>query len=69
MRLSDILKVEGIRTDLSAKDKDGTLRALARMFAQSDGALDEEAVYRAFSDRERLATTGVGSGVAIRMAA
>jgi PTS system nitrogen regulatory IIA component len=65
MRLADILKVEGIRTDLAAKDKDGTLRALARMFAESDGLLDEEAVYRAFSERERLATTGVGSGVAI----
>jgi|SRR3954471_22056287 PTS system nitrogen regulatory IIA component len=65
MRLADILKVEGIRTDLSAKDKEGTLRALARLFAQNDGGLDEDAVYRAFSERERLATTGVGSGVAI----
>jgi PTS system nitrogen regulatory IIA component len=65
MRLADILKVEGIRTDLSAKDKDATLRALARLFAESDGLLDEETVYRAFSERERLATTGVGSGVAI----
>ena len=66
MRLADILKVEGIRTDLSAKDKEGTLRALARIFAlQSGGALEEEAVFRAFSERERLATTGVGSGVAI----
>jgi PTS system nitrogen regulatory IIA component len=65
MRLADILKVEGIRTDLSAKDKDGTLRALARLFAESDGMLDEDAVYRAFAERERLATTGVGMGVAI----
>ncbi len=65
MRLADVLKIEAIRTDLSAKDKDGTLRALARIFAESDGVLDEESVYRAFSDRERLATTGLGSGVAI----
>jgi PTS system nitrogen regulatory IIA component len=65
MRLAEVLKIEAIRTDLSAKDKDGTLRALARIFAESDGVLDEEVVYRAFSDRERLATTGLGSGVAI----
>lgn len=65
MRLADVLKIEAVRTDLSAKDKDATLRALARIFAESDEVLDEEAIYRAFSDRERLATTGLGSGVAI----
>lgn len=66
MRLADVLKTESIRTDLHAANKDQTLRALARIFVESDtGALDEEVVYRAFSDRERLATTGLGSGVAI----
>jgi PTS system nitrogen regulatory IIA component len=65
MRLADVLKIEAIRTDLSAKDKESTLRALARIFAESDCVLDEESVYRAFSDREALATTGLGSGVAI----
>jgi PTS system nitrogen regulatory IIA component len=66
MRLADVLKIEGIRTDLAATDKEGTLRALARILAQGNGGgLDEEAVYRAFSDRERVGTTGVGSGVAI----
>ncbi len=65
MRLADVLKVERIRTDLCAADKEGTLRALARMFAQGDQRLDEEAVYRAFSERERVASTGVGSGIAI----
>jgi nitrogen PTS system EIIA component len=65
MRLADVLKIEAVRTDLSAKDKDATLRALARIFAESDRVLDEELVYRAFCDRERLATTGLGSGVAI----
>src|SRR5690349_19004606 len=65
MRLADVLKIERIRTDLATTDKDGTLRALARIFAQADGVLDEEAVYKAFSERERVGTTGVGSGVAI----
>jgi PTS system nitrogen regulatory IIA component len=65
MRLSDVLRAEGILTDLGTTDKDSTLHALARMVAQTDGKLDEEAVYRAFSERERLATTGVGLGIAI----
>jgi PTS system nitrogen regulatory IIA component len=65
MRLADVLKIERIRTDLSAADKESTLRALARMFVQGDGVLNEEAIYQAFSDRERVATTGVGSGIAI----
>jgi PTS system nitrogen regulatory IIA component len=65
MRLADVLKIERIRTDLSAADKESTLRALARMFVQGDVVLSEEAIYQAFSDRERVATTGVGSGIAI----
>jgi PTS system nitrogen regulatory IIA component len=65
MRLADVLKVEGIRTDLETTDKDSTLRALARILAETDSSLDAEMVYRAFSERERLATTGVGLGIAI----
>ncbi|MDD9938342.1 MAG: PTS sugar transporter subunit IIA [Myxococcales bacterium] len=65
MRLADVLKVEAIRTDFTSDDKDDTLRELARIFVEADGVLDEEAVYRVFSDREELASTGVGSGVAI----
>jgi PTS system nitrogen regulatory IIA component len=65
MRLADVLKIERIRTDLSASDKESTLRALARMFVQGDGVLNEDAIYQAFSERERVATTGVGSGIAI----
>jgi PTS system nitrogen regulatory IIA component len=65
MRLSDILKAEGICIDLTTPDKDGALHALAGIIAQGDPALDETTVYRALSERERLATTGVGSGIAI----
>jgi len=65
MRLSDFLKVEGICVGLEAPDKDTALRVLSRIVAATDGSLDEAAVYKAFSERERLATTGVGSGIAI----
>lgn len=67
MRLADVLTVEGIRTDLAARDKDATLREMARLVAAAEGdaALDADVVYRALAEREQLATTGVGSGVAI----
>lgn len=65
MRLSDILKVEGICIDLATPDKDGALHALAAIMARTDATLDEATVYRALAERERLATTGVGSGIAI----
>jgi len=65
MRLSDHLTVDGITTDLSSDSKDGTLRTLARLIAPSDGELSEEDAYRVLAERERLATTGVGSGVAV----
>lgn len=65
MRLSDFLRVEGICIDLVVPDKDGALHALAQVMAQADPALDEGLVYRALAERERLATTGVGSGIAI----
>lgn len=65
MRLVEVLKPNAVRTQLVPKDKDGTLRELARIVAETDAGLDADAVYRVFSDRERLASTGVGSGVAI----
>lgn len=65
MRLDEHLTVEGIATDLVSESKEETLRALARLVARRDGQVDEDEVYEAFAARERLATTGVGSGVAI----
>src|SRR5690348_73683 len=65
MRLSDFLRVEGIRIGLDAPDKDAALHALSHIVAASDASLDEASVYRALAERERLATTGVGSGIAI----
>jgi PTS system nitrogen regulatory IIA component len=71
MRLADVLTVDGITTDLTTRDKEATLRELARLVAAGEGGsasepgLDVETVYRALAEREQLATTGVGSGVAI----
>lgn len=61
MRLAEILHVERTTTTLPANDKDGVLKALAELFP----GLPEEAVLEGFREREALATTGVGSGVAV----
>ena len=64
MRLDEVLHADDVTTELPAADKQSTLRGLARLLSRRD-ALDEDAVYQAFADRERLATTGIGSGVAM----
>lgn len=64
MWLEDVLRADDVTTELPAADKDATLRGLARLLSRAD-ALDEDAVYQAFADRERVATTGIGSGVAM----
>ncbi|HET8937842.1 MAG TPA: PTS sugar transporter subunit IIA [Polyangiales bacterium] len=64
MRLEEVLHADDVTTELPAADKQSTLRGLARLLSRRDD-LDEDAVYQAIADRERLATTGIGSGVAM----
>ena len=64
MRLSDVLHADDVTTDLPPADKQETLRGLARMLCRNE-SLDEDSVYRAMADRERVASTGIGSGVAM----
>ena len=65
MRLADILSIDRVTTEFDAVDKTAALRALARIFATSDPTLAEDDVYAVLLGREQLASTGVGSGVAI----
>jgi PTS system nitrogen regulatory IIA component len=65
MRLIDILNEERVTTRLSVSNKDEALRALSQLFAERDPALDVNVVHEVLSERERLASTGVGSSVAI----
>jgi PTS system nitrogen regulatory IIA component len=70
MRLSEVLKEQDVRVGFAAPDKDSVLRVLARMLAHSSAEavaqhiLDEEQIYAAFADRERIATTA-DRGVAL----
>lgn len=65
MEFADYLSEEAVRLGFRAPDKDAALRSLAALLAAPDPQLDEDEVFRLLRDRERLATTGVGSGVAI----
>lgn len=65
MRLADLLDVQRVAVSLEASDKEGVLWALARLFCHAGSELSVEAIYRVFAEREGLASTGVGSGVAI----
>jgi PTS system nitrogen regulatory IIA component len=64
MRLIDILSEERVTTHLKASSKDEALRALAQLFCDQDPSLDPEGVHEVLAERERLASTGVGSCVA-----
>jgi len=65
MRLVEILSQERVTTELTATSKEEALLALAQLFTRDEGLLDARAVYEVLSERERLASTGIGSGVAI----
>lgn len=65
MLLTDILTEQRVTTQLAASSKDDALSALAQLFSADDPSLTAAAVHEVLRERERLASTGVGSGVAI----
>lgn len=65
MRLLDILSETRVRTHVEAASKQAALRAVAELFVKSSDQLDLESVLAVLQEREQLASTGVGSGVAI----
>ena len=65
MLLTDILTEQRVTTRLIASSKDEALASLAELFAADDPSLTATEVHEVLRERERLASTGVGSGVAI----
>lgn len=67
VRLADILTLDRVTVRLHAGDKPYALRALAGLFvaSQSGVSVDPDAIVQVLEEREALASTGVGSGVAI----
>lgn len=63
--LADMLQADCVSISMDARTKEVALRQVVSLFARGDAGVDEETIYRVFSAREALASTGVGSGVAI----
>ena len=63
--LSDLLHPGRVRVGVAATDKDSALLAVASLLTMPEATVNAEAVYEVLLERERLASTGVGSNVAI----
>ena len=63
--LADLLHPERVRIGLAMSNKEDALRAIASLLCMPEGTANEEVVYDVLLERERLASTGIGSGVAI----
>jgi PTS system nitrogen regulatory IIA component len=63
--LGGLLHPERVRIGLMLRDKEAALRAIAGLLTMPEGTANEETIYEVLLERERLASTGVGSGVAI----
>ena len=65
MRVIDFLKPDAIIADLQAKTKAGTLAELATLMAKLEPNVDAEGLRRVLEERELLASTAIGDGIAI----
>ncbi len=65
MHFSKVLESYRVAVGVEAKDKTSALEVAARLLCSGDDALDLNNVIAAIDDRERLASTGIGGGIAI----
>ena len=65
MKLADIIYPELICTDLASHGKVDVLAELGSLLANHHAGVNAETITKTLVERERLATTGVGEGVAI----
>jgi len=64
LEIADLVTPRGVVAQLRAPTKRQVLQELARRAAAATGIADKR-IYEALVERERLGTTGIGSGVAI----
>jgi PTS system nitrogen regulatory IIA component len=64
MEIRDLLQPEAVVADLKAANKKQLLQELARHAAKVTGVNDRK-IFETLLERERLGSTGVGSGIAI----
>ncbi|HEX4861043.1 MAG TPA: PTS IIA-like nitrogen regulatory protein PtsN [Rhizomicrobium sp.] len=64
MNISDLLKPDAVFASLKVRSKKQLLQELAARAAQTSG-IDERKIFETLTERERLGSTGVGSGIAV----
>ncbi len=65
MKITDILTEQFVRTNLAGSTKDEVLNAMIEIASSSDRVMDKSKVRDAILEREKIMSTGVGSGFAI----
>jgi nitrogen PTS system EIIA component len=65
MKIVDFVRPELIVPDLAARDKGEVIKELSNHLAVHVSGVDREALTRVLLERERLASTAIGEGVAI----
>jgi len=65
MLISDLLSPERIRCDVHSSSKKRLLEIISEELARDSDELDEREIFESLCARERLGSTGLGSGVAI----
>ena len=65
MKIVDLIRRDMVVPDLAADSKLGVIRELARHLADHHGKLKVEDLTRVLTDREELASTAIGEGVAV----
>ena len=65
MKITDILTEQVIRTNLPGSSKDEIINAMIDLAASQDKVVDKEKLRTAIFEREKIMSTGVGSGFAI----
>lgn len=65
MKLTDYLSEPGISMDLKGADKSEILRNLVALLTKTVQVNDTEKIISTLEEREKLKTTGIGSGIAI----
>ena len=65
MKLVDFIRPSGVSADLGATDKRSALAELAALLSAENPGAEAPQITAILTARERLATTGVGDGVAL----
>ncbi|HCU25038.1 MAG TPA: PTS fructose transporter subunit IIA [Deltaproteobacteria bacterium] len=65
MKITNILQAESVIPELQAKDKNAAIRELAQAVTRSEPSIAVDPLYEILLEREKLGSTGIGSGVAI----